>query len=57
MPLLTSRVLGLVNALGLFATYVLLIFLVPFLLLGMWWRTARARVAPMARVRGGAVPV
>jgi 4-amino-4-deoxy-L-arabinose transferase-like glycosyltransferase len=37
LPLLTSRVLGLVNALGLFATYVLLIFLVPFLLLGTWW--------------------
>ena len=38
VPLLTSRVLGLVNALGLFATQVLLIFLVPFLLLGVWWR-------------------
>ncbi len=36
-PLLTSRVLGLVNALGLFATQVLLIFLVPFLVLGAWW--------------------
>jgi 4-amino-4-deoxy-L-arabinose transferase-like glycosyltransferase len=38
VPLLTSRVLGLVNALGLFATQVLLIFLVPFLLLGVWWQ-------------------
>ena len=38
VPLLTSRVLGFVNALGLFATYVLLIFLVPFLVLGMWWQ-------------------
>jgi 4-amino-4-deoxy-L-arabinose transferase-like glycosyltransferase len=37
-PLLTSRVLGLVNALGLFATQVLLIFLVPFLVLGIWWQ-------------------
>ncbi len=38
VPLLTSRVLGLVNALGLFATQVLLIFLVPFLVLGVWWQ-------------------
>ena len=38
LPLLTSRVLGLVNALGLFATYVLLFFLAPFLLLGAWWQ-------------------
>jgi len=38
VPLLTSRVLGLVNALGLFATQVLLIFLVPFLVLGAWWQ-------------------
>ena len=37
-PLLTSRILGLVNALGLFATQPLLIFLVPFLVLGTWWR-------------------
>lgn len=36
-PLIASRVLGLVNALGLFATQVLLLFLVPFLLLGIWW--------------------
>ncbi len=38
VPLLTSRVLGLVNALGLFATQALLIFLVPFLVLGVWWQ-------------------
>ncbi len=37
VPLLTSRVLGLVNALGLFATQALLIFLVPFTVLGAWW--------------------
>ncbi len=37
LPLLTSRVLGLVNALGLFTTQVLLFFLVPFLVLGAWW--------------------
>jgi len=38
VPMLTSRVLGLVNALGLFATQVLLIFLVPVLVLGVWWQ-------------------
>jgi 4-amino-4-deoxy-L-arabinose transferase-like glycosyltransferase len=37
-PLVMSRVLGLVNALGLFATQPLLIFLVPFLVLGTWWQ-------------------
>ncbi|MBX3028723.1 MAG: glycosyltransferase family 39 protein [Chloroflexi bacterium] len=37
-PLVTSRVLGLVNALGLFALQPLLIFLAPFTLLGAWWR-------------------
>lgn len=37
-PLVTSRVLGLVNALGLFATQPLLLFLVPVTLLGAWWR-------------------
>lgn len=37
-PLLTSRVLGLVNALGLFATQPLLLFLAPFALAGAWWR-------------------
>lgn len=37
-PLLASRVLGLVNALGLFATQALLLFLAPFVAAGAWWR-------------------
>jgi 4-amino-4-deoxy-L-arabinose transferase-like glycosyltransferase len=37
-PLVTSRVLGLINALGLFATQVLLLFLAPFVVAGAWWR-------------------
>ncbi len=37
-PLVTSRILGLVNALGLFATQPLLIFLAPFTVLGLWWQ-------------------
>ncbi len=37
-PLITSRILGLVNALGLFATQPLLIFLAPFLVLATWWK-------------------
>jgi len=37
-PLLASRVLGLVNALGLFATQALLLFLAPFVVAGAWWR-------------------
>lgn len=37
-PLLTSRVLGLVNALGLFATQALLLFLAPLAAAGAWWR-------------------
>lgn len=38
VPLLTSRVLGLVNAIGLFATQALLLFLGPFVIAGAWWR-------------------
>jgi len=37
-PLLASRVLGLVNALGLFATQPLLLFLAPLALAGAWLR-------------------
>lgn len=36
--LVASRVLGLVNALGLFATQALLLFLAPFVIAGAWWR-------------------
>jgi hypothetical protein len=36
--LLLSRVLGLINALGLFATQPLLLFLAPLALAGAWWR-------------------
>lgn len=45
-PLLTSRVLGLVNALGLFATQALLIFLAPFVVVGAWWRRRDAAFQP-----------
>jgi hypothetical protein len=45
-PLVTSRVLGLVNALGLFATQALLLFLAPFALLGAWWRRRDAMFQP-----------
>lgn len=37
-PLVASRVLGLVNALGLFATQPLLLFLAPVAVAGAWWR-------------------
>jgi len=46
VPLLTSRVLGLVNALGLFATQALLIFLAPFVVAGAWWRRRDAAFQP-----------
>ena len=45
-PLLASRVLGLVNALGLFATQPLLVFLAPFAVLGAWWRRRDAAFRP-----------
>ncbi len=54
-PLLTSRVLGLVNALGLFATQLLLIFLVPFLVLGIWWQPPRPGLAALDGLRRDAV--
>jgi hypothetical protein len=45
-PLVTSRVLGLVNALGLFATQPLLLFLAPLALAGAWWRRRDAAFQP-----------
>jgi 4-amino-4-deoxy-L-arabinose transferase-like glycosyltransferase len=45
-PLLESRVLGLFNALGLFATQPLLIFLAPFVVAGAWWRRRDAAFQP-----------
>jgi 4-amino-4-deoxy-L-arabinose transferase-like glycosyltransferase len=45
-PLLASRVLGLVNALGLFATQPLLLFLAPFVAAGAWWRRRDAAFQP-----------
>lgn len=45
-PLVASRVLGLVNALGLFATQPLLLFLAPFVLAGAWWRRRDAAFQP-----------
>jgi 4-amino-4-deoxy-L-arabinose transferase-like glycosyltransferase len=46
VPLLASRVLGLVNALGLFATQPLLLFLAPFVVAGAWWRRRDAAFQP-----------
>ena len=45
-PLIASRVLGLVNALGLFATQPLLLFLAPFVVAGAWWRRRDAAFQP-----------
>lgn len=45
-PLLASRVLGLVNALGLFATQPLLLFLAPLVLGGAWLRRRDAAFQP-----------
>jgi 4-amino-4-deoxy-L-arabinose transferase-like glycosyltransferase len=45
-PLVMSRILGLVNALGLFATQPLLLFLAPVAALGAWWRRRDAAFQP-----------
>ena len=45
-PLVMSRVLGLVAALGIFATQALLLFLVPFLLVGAWVRRRETSFRP-----------